>query len=251
MIERLEVGTDGRITLLRIEHGPVNAMDLELCRELTGLLTDAAAGPAGAVVLTGTGRAFSAGVDLRRLLDGGASYVGEFVPALEELFRVAFTLPKPLIAAVNGHAIAGGAVLAAAADAAVMAEGKGRMGVPEIKVGVPLPQTAFEVVRYRLGEVTARRVVLDADTYDPAGALALGFVDEVVEPEKVLDHAIDVANRLLADVPADTFAFTKAQLRREGVERAARADTADLLEIWCRRVEDGWTARYLEQATRR
>jgi hypothetical protein len=76
-------------------------------------------------------------------------------------------------------------------------------------------------------------------------------VDQVRDEQKVLDHAIDIADNLLADVPADAFALTKSQLRREGVERAARIDGSDLLEVWRRRVEDGWTARYLEQAIRR
>lgn len=249
MIEREQVGTGGRVALLRLAHGPVNALDIELCRELTEQLS--AADEVGAVVLTGTGGAFSAGVDLRRLLDGGPAHVREFVPALVTLLRVAFTVPKPVVAAVNGHAIAGGGLLAAAADVAIMADGPGRIGVPEVRVGVPLPRMALEILRHRLGDVGARRVVFGAVNYLPADALVLGLVDEVVESGGVLDRAVDVAERLLADIPSDAFALTKAQLRRDGLARARAVDESDVLDIWCRRVEDGWTRRYLDEATRR
>ncbi|WP_246394431.1 enoyl-CoA hydratase-related protein, partial [Pseudonocardia pini] len=78
----------------------------------------------------------------------------------------------PVVAAVNGHAIAGGAVLAAAADRVLMADGRGRFGAPELKVGVAFPQSALEILRHRVGEVALRRVVVEAETYGPAEAHA-------------------------------------------------------------------------------
>ncbi|GAA4700277.1 hypothetical protein GCM10023215_43730 [Pseudonocardia yuanmonensis] len=199
--------------------------------------------------LTGAGRAFSAGVDLRRLLDGGTAYVREFLPALDELFTAAFALNVPAVAAVNGHAIAGGAVLAAAANRVLMADGRGRFGAPELKVGVAFPQSALEILRHRVGEVALRRVVVEAETHGPAEAHALGLVDEVVAPDALLDQAVAAADAFAVGAPADAFALTKAQLRREGADRIARADPGEVLEMWCRRVDDGWTARYLEQTT--
>ncbi|MDN5860753.1 MAG: enoyl-CoA hydratase/isomerase family protein, partial [Pseudonocardia sp.] len=177
MIERERVE---RIAVVRLAHGAVSAMDLELCEAITETFTALADDPADAVVLTGTGRAFSAGVDLRRIVDGGAEYVDRFLPALDAAFRAAFTLPKPLVAAVNGHAIAGGCVLAACADAVLMADGPGRIGVPEIKVGVPFPQVPLQVLIHAVGSTGARRLVMGAQTYEPAAARELGLVDEVV-----------------------------------------------------------------------
>ncbi len=248
MIERED---DGEVAILRLAHGPVNAMDLELCeaasRQLRGLTAD----PAQAVVLTGAGRAFSAGVDLRRYLEEGPPYVERFLPALAELFSAAFDLAKPVVAAVNGHAIAGGCVLAACADLTFMAEGNGRIGVPELKVGVPFPRVALEVLRHAVGEVAARRLVLGADTHLPAAARAIGLVDEVLPPGELLGRAVGAARALATEIPADSFAVTKAQLRRDARERIGRAaDEQELVStLWNRRTTDGWTAAYLKSVT--
>ncbi|MGN9847571.1 enoyl-CoA hydratase/isomerase family protein [Nonomuraea sp. H19] len=106
------------IGVVRLAHGKVNALDLELCRTIEQTMRDLddERGPVRAVVVTGAGRVFSAGVDLKRVVDGGAAYVAEFLPALSGAFRSVFDLGKPVVAAVNGHAIAGGCVLAAACD---------------------------------------------------------------------------------------------------------------------------------------
>ncbi|MFC5995617.1 enoyl-CoA hydratase/isomerase family protein [Pseudonocardia hispaniensis] len=250
MIERSD---DGDIAVLRLAHGPVNAMDLELCESLIAQFHSLVTDPARAVVLIGSGSSFSAGVDLRRFLDGGADYVKRFLPALAGCFQAAFELTTPVVAAVNGHAIAGGCVLAATADVTLMTDGKGRIGVPEIKVGVPFPRIALEVLRYAVGEVAARRLVLGARTYPPTEAKALGLVDDLVEGDDLLARAVQAARELAEQAPADTFAATKTQLRREALERTARYadDDATAIQLWSSRATDGWTARYLESITRR
>ena len=104
-------------------------------------------GDAKAVVLTGQGKIFSAGVDLLRCSDGGADYVRQFLPALHQLYDAVFFHPKPVVAAINGHAMAGGCVLACCADRRIMARDGGRIGVTELLVGVPFPALAFEIMR--------------------------------------------------------------------------------------------------------
>ena len=248
MIERED---DGEVAVLRLAHGPVNAMDLQLCRAVAehfrALVTDAAQ----AVVLTGSGRCFSAGVDLHRYLDGGAAYVERFLPALSDAFRSVFELTKPVVSAVNGHAIAGGCVLAAAADRTLMSDGGGRIGVPELVVGVPFPRTATEVLRHAVGDVATRRLVMGARTHTAADAVGFGLVDEVVPAGELHGRAVAAARALATDIPPDTFAATKTQLRREHVERMDRyADEADgVATLWARRATDGWTADYLAKAT--
>jgi enoyl-CoA hydratase len=251
MIEREEV--DG-VAVVRLAHGKVNALDLELVEAVTGVFRELAGDGSRAVVLTGAGRSFSAGVDLKRIVDGGADYVRAFVPALAAAFEAAFVLPKPLVAAVNGHAIAGGCVLAACADHRVMAAGNGRIGVPELLVGVPFPLAALEVMAFALGPVGARRAILGAQPLDPPAALAAGLVDEVTDAEALHEGALRTADRLAATVPADTFAHTKAALRRGVTDRLATAgpgaDT-EVVRLWQERVADGWIAGYLERVTRR
>ncbi|MGH3588816.1 MAG: enoyl-CoA hydratase/isomerase family protein, partial [Pseudonocardia sp.] len=220
MLEREDVDVDGvPVAVVRMAHGPVNAMDVELCEALAAQFRGLVADPARAVVVTGTDRAFSAGVDLKRCLAGGDAYVRRFLPALSEAFHAAFELPKPLVAAVNGHAIAGGCVLAACADTRLMAEGNARTGVPEIRVGVPFPRIALEVLGVAVGEHVARRLVSGAQTYPPEDAAALGLVEEVVPGPDLLSRAVTAAAAMATAVPADTFATTKRQLRRAALDR--------------------------------
>jgi enoyl-CoA hydratase len=162
-----------------------------------------------------------------------------------------FELGKPVVAAVNGHAIAGGCVLAACADVTLMSAG--RIGVPELAVGVPFPRVALEVLRHAVGDAVTRTLVLGTQTYPVDEARALGLVDEVLPPDDLLAAAVDRARALAASIPSDTFAATKAQLRRDAVERmTAYADESEpVTTLWIRRVEDGWTRRYLDAVTRR
>ena len=168
----IESTTKDGVAVLAMRHGKANALDTELCQALCGALDDAAAGDAAAVVLTGAGTVFSAGVDLKRVTAGREGYVAAFLPELRRAFTRLATFELPVVAAVNGHAIAGGFILAAAADWAVMAEGPGRAGVTELLVGVPFPAVALELLRLRAGDAQARPLALSGATFGAGEALA-------------------------------------------------------------------------------
>jgi enoyl-CoA hydratase len=251
MIERKD---EGSVAVLSIAHGAVNVMDLELLAAVTETFTQLADDPARAVVLTGAGRAFSAGVDLSRILAGGQDYIAEFMPALSEALMAVFTFDRPVVAAVNGHAIAGGAVLALAADNRVMTSGKGAIGTPEALVGVAFPRAALDIVVYAVGERVAQKMIIGAENYPPEQALSLGIVDELVEPESVVSRAVELATGMAERIPADAFAHTKLQLRRHVIERIVnygQDEDPNAIEIWNTRATDGWMADYLERATRK
>ncbi len=231
MIERED--RDG-VTVLRLDHGKVNALDLELLEAITATFTSLATDGAPPVVLTGAGSAFSAGVDLRRIVDGGADYVRRFLPALSQAFETTFTYPGPLVAAVNGHAIAGGFILVCAADRRFGADGGARLGITELKVGVPFPAAAMEVVRFAVGDPVAQRLAMTGDLLDTAGAATQGILDAVVAPDELATRAVDEARRLGA-IPTTTFRLTKQQLRRPTVGRIAadrQAHDPQVLEQW-------------------
>jgi enoyl-CoA hydratase len=144
----IEVQTNEGIAVVAIRHGKANALDIELCEGLAKCFSELATSEARAVVLTGQGRMFSAGVDLVRLSAGGPDYVRKFLPALHRFYDDVFFLPKPVVAAINGHAIAGGGILACCADRRIMARASGRIGVTELLVGVPFPALAMEILRF-------------------------------------------------------------------------------------------------------
>src|SRR5688500_5006576 len=190
----LNVEDQDDVSVVRIEHGRVGAMDAELLDAITDAVRDSD----GALVFTGTGSAFSAGVDLRRILDGGRPYTEAFLTALSRMFRAVFDHPRPTVAAVNGHAIAGGCVLALACDLRLMSGG--RIGLAELAVGVPFPTSALEIVRHALGP-RAGYVLLGAETVGPDRALALGMVDEVTGADELLPRSLALATELAARSP--------------------------------------------------
>lgn len=233
------------VAVVRLAHGKVNALDLELCRAIRETMDDLdGREEVRAVVLTGTGRVFSAGVDLKRVVDGGAGYVAEFLPVLGAAFRAVFDVGKPVVAAVNGHAIAGGCVLAAACDHRVMADGT--IGLPELKVGVPFPPAALEVVRFAFGPVAARRTIFDGTNHDPATALALGLVDELCDRDALAERAMAAADTL-AGIPADAFRHTKAQVREEVTARLDQASDAATVHLWTVAATDGRIRAFLDR----
>jgi enoyl-CoA hydratase len=230
----LDITHEGDIAVLRLSHGKVNALDIELCQHITRRLEQLGTSSAQAVVLTGQGGIFSAGVDLIRALDGGAAYLRDFLPVLRKLFDVVFFYPKPVVAAVNGHAIAGGCVLACAADQRVMARGSGRIGVTELLVGLPFPAIALEIMRFTALPAYFREVIFGGGRYPAEAAAIRGLVDKIVDPEALLASAVDAAQSLASLSPA-AFALTKSQTRQpvlDELQRYARSFDAAVDEIW-------------------
>lgn len=219
--------------VVRLAYGKVSALDVDFCHALVNELNGVAASSAKALVLTGTGSVFSAGVDLFRVLNGGGDYLAQFLPAMEALFHALLSFPKPAVAAINGHAIAGGCILAAACDSRVMAEGEGRIGVPELLVGVPFPTLPFEIVRARVSPAHFRELVLSGKTVTPPEALALGLIDEIAPPDVVLSRAQHVAERL-TQIPPVAFALTKRAFTEPIVARVkgATALNHDVVDAW-------------------
>jgi enoyl-CoA hydratase len=222
------------IAVLRMKHGPVNALDVDLLAALADGITEIEKSDAEALVLTGEGVAFSAGADLYSVLEGGASYIDGAVPHLSRCFSTLFKFPRPAVAAVNGHAIAGGCVLTCACDYRIMAEGESRIGVSELRVGVPYPTWALEIVRFAAAPQHIQEIVYLARSYLPNEALAKGLVDEIVPPDKLMDRAMEIATRLAA-IPPDSFTRAKRQLRAPTisfVENYAPGNDDDVRLAW-------------------
>ncbi len=231
----IESSDAGPVRVLRLRHGKANAIDLEFFDGLMAALEEARRAVAcGAVVVTGSGAIFSAGVDLRRVLREGEEYLRRFVPKIGDGLRRLFSFPLPVVAAVNGHAVAGGCILACACDRRIAAAGGATIGVPELRVGVPYPSAALEILRFTVGDRALQEVVYSAGTSRLDEALALGLVDEVVPADELLERSVATAARMAAVAP-ETFALTKRQIRRPVMERlAAGAEPLDreVERIW-------------------
>jgi enoyl-CoA hydratase len=230
MIERSQ--HEGVLTL-RLAHGKASALDVELLDALLREL-DGAGEDVRAVILTGTGSIFSAGVDLFRLIKEGADYVRRFLPLLSRVMRTLFAFPRPVVAAANGHAIAGGGVIVLAGDVRLMADGTGKIGVPELLVGVPFPAAALEAVRFAVPPHQVQSLIYTGRTLSAREALAAGVVDEVVAPDALLTRAQELA-RQLASIPPPVYRMTKQSLRAEALARIDKAVELDqaALDIWC------------------
>jgi enoyl-CoA hydratase len=230
----VHASTHDGIVRLRMESGKVQALDLELVADLSRALEGVPGGDTKAVVLTGTGSSFSAGVDLFRAVREGEPYIRRFLPALGRLLGDLLAFPLPLVTAINGHAVAGGALIAWCGDVRIMAAGAGRIGVPELRVGVPFPAAAVEVLRLASGGRGLQQLAYVGGTMPPEQALAAGLLDDVVDAEALEARAVRAAESL-ASIPRESFALTKHAIRRpfvDALERHGAAFDAQVLAAW-------------------
>jgi len=225
---------EGGVRLLTLDRPPANALDERLLADLAAALAAAAADAAvRAVVLTGAGAFFSGGFDLsapRR--DETAAR------RLRALYRDAhlrlFTLPKPTVAMVAGHAIAGGLVLVLACDYRLGLDADYRIGLNEVAIGASYPKVAFEIVRLRLTHARAGELLLGAALYPATEAVRLGVVDELLPADRLETTVLRRAARLGA-FPREAYAHTKAALVAEAVARVeaeTEEEAARAAAVW-------------------
>lgn len=218
------------VAVLRMRAGRANAMEPAFVHELGARLAELAAGDARAAVLTGDGRCFSAGLALPELYPLDRAAMRAFMLDFERTMEAAFALPLPLVAAIDGHAIAGGCVLALQCDRRVMAEDAGRIGLSEAALGIGLPASALEPLRAAVPASSLVPIALEGRLFDPREALALGLVDEVVPRASLEARAIELA-RALAAGGREAYAQIKGALRAPVLERM-RATRERELDRW-------------------
>jgi enoyl-CoA hydratase len=216
----------GAVALLRMNAGKANAINPRFLELLGKLLDQLEATPPGALLLTGDGRAFSAGLDLPALIDLGTAELTAFIRDFSETMLRVFMLSWPVVAAVNGHAVAGGCVLALQADQRVMASGEGRIGLNEVRLGIGLPAAVVETLRFQVPPSSLFPVAAEGGLFLPEEALGLGLVQEVAPPGRLLERALERAHRL-AELPALAFAQVKASLRRPVLARIDESAATD------------------------
>lgn len=216
---------EGGVRLLTLDRPPANAIEKTLLTDLSAALEDARTDDAvRALVITGAGKFFSGGLDLTEIPRDGES-----MRLLHDLYRDShlqlLTMPKPTIAMLSGHAIAGGLILVLACDCRLGLNGDYRLGLNEVAIGASFPKMASEIVRLRLTHAQASELLLGAALYPPSHALRLGVVDELLPADTFEATVLGRAARLGA-FPREAYAHTKAALVAEAAARV-KAETAE------------------------
>ncbi len=242
----IETRRQGAVTILELSHGKVNALDVEFTTALADAVLAAGDDDGKALVLTSTGPAFSAGVDLKRLVQEDGDYAERLLAALDRAFEAVFCCPKPTVAAINGHVLAGGLVLAFACDLRVMAAGKGRVGVPEIAAGVPFPWMALEITRAAVSPEHLGELVALGATFDAEEAHARRFVHDLVPADSLMARALELADRL-AQNASPGYDLQRQQLRGPSMSDPRReAHDVQVRAVWRDQATRDRVQRYLE-----
>ena len=218
------------VALVKIDRPPANAMDLELLEDGASVLEELSAEPPAAVVLTGRKGFFSAGVDLKLAPTLDAQGQRDMVASINRAFAGWYSFPRPVVCAVNGHAIAGGLILALCGDHRIGTEA-GELGLTELRAGVPYPAVAMAVVRAELSKAAARRLVLGSELIGMEEALELQLLDELAPEGELVERALARA-REMAAAPAETYAKVKRQLRGDVLEAVGSGADDPLADNW-------------------
>lgn len=209
------------VALVTLDDGKVNAMAQPFFEELNGVL-DQVEREAAALVLTGRQGYFSAGLDLKVLPTlAPADFERAMVAFGETMLRV-FTFPVPTVAAITGHAIAGGAFLAFACDERYLASGPYRIHVNEVAIALPLPTWAIAIAQSAVPKRSHVEAILHARPYSPEEAFAQGLVHAVVPPTDSVVAEARKAAASLAPLDRGAYAVAKARLRERDVAWARK-----------------------------
>lgn len=213
---------DGGIREIALTRAPVNALNPDFLGVIAAEAERAGADEdVRAVLLTSPFKVFSAGVDLREMQGYDLAGEARIIDGLNGGFLALYRLPKPLVCAANGAAIAGGFFFPMCADLTISVPGA-KFGLAELRVGASFPVGAMEIARAELTPAGLRRLMLTGRPVDAETALAMGIVDQLVEPATLHETALAAA-RDLAAAPAETYATIKRQIRGDVIDRIAAA----------------------------
>jgi enoyl-CoA hydratase len=228
----INVHSHDDVALVRIDRPPANAMDLALLEEGHAAVEELRSSEPGAVVLVGREGFFSAGVDLKAVPELDRDGQRAMVDGINRLFLAWYSFPRPVVCAVNGHAIAGGLILALCGDHRVGA-GTGKLGLTELRAGIPYPAAAMAIVKAELPAPSARALALHAELIEAGPkAVELGLLDELCAPDALLDRSLEVAGSL-AQLPRGAYGRVKEQLRGPTVAELERVVADDpMLGEW-------------------
>jgi Delta3-Delta2-enoyl-CoA isomerase len=229
------LSTNEGIAEAKLKRGRVNALNEQVVEEIGDCFQRLAADPKiGAVIFTGDGPFFSFGFDIPEFLSCSRESFLKFLTKFTSLYTYLFTYPKPLVAALNGHAIAGGCMLALACDYRIMVSGKAKISLNEITFGSSVFAGSVAMLRFLVGNRNAQAVLYDGTMYSAQAASQLGMIDQVSSDEKLLEEARKVA-RCLAAKDEAAFRSMKSLLRAPVANDMAKKEqqsVQEFVDIW-------------------
>jgi enoyl-CoA hydratase/carnithine racemase len=225
-----------RVAVIKLNRGTINNINLQLVDTLSITLDKIKKDPnINSLVLSSANeKFFSIGLDIPELFGLSKKEFMAFYKKFNQLCLDLFTLPKPTVAALTGHAIAGGCILALCCDYRFIAEGRKLMGLNEIKLGVPVPYPADCILRNLISPHIAREVMYHGEFFQSDELLKMGLVDQVLPLEQVIPAAIEKA-KLIGSSYFEAFSMIKRN-RIEPIEQQIRQNLAEreryFVECW-------------------
>jgi enoyl-CoA hydratase len=228
----IQTQTHDDILTLVLTRGKGNSLSTEFLRAIATTLADARRALPRGLVLTSAGKTFCAGLDLQVALALDRAGMRDLLEALYAVGRGLFSFPRPVVAALNGHTIAGGAVLSLCCDVRMMCGGEGRWGLSEIALGLSVPGWAVEVARYALPRPVLERVLYSGRLYPGYKAYDMGVLDLVPDESELGPTACDLIVKFTPSVRA--FSDIKGRLHAPTLAAMdeARADEEAWLDLW-------------------
>ncbi len=229
------IHTENHVAVLTYERGKVNAINEAAAEELLSRLDELRSDAnVKALIITGKDKFFSFGLDIPEFLNYSKDDFVRFVTKFADLYTRLFLFPKPVIAALNGHTVAGGCMLATACDYRIMANGKGKISLNEINFGSSLfPGSAF-MLKYCVGDRLSETVAFTGAMFSPEEAKSIGLIDEIVMPEEISTRsmvvALDYASRY-----GKAFESIKNLLRTDTAKKMREKDEElrdEMVDIW-------------------
>jgi enoyl-CoA hydratase/carnithine racemase len=218
---------DERVAHVRMDDGKANVLNDASMAGLEDALGRAKADRAGAMVIWGRPRVFSGGIDLSLVREPDAGARTATLRRIARTLLAVWNAPLPTIAAITGHAVAGGAVLGLACDWRIAADVESNIGLTETTIGLVMPTWATVIAQSALGTVVAEQAILGAAVLSPREAEEKGFVHEVVAGERFPTRVSEFATEL-TDLPTRVYGATKRRLHAAAYERAEALVDADM-----------------------
>jgi enoyl-CoA hydratase len=215
---------NGAVATVRMDDGKVNVLSPEMLGQLNGALDQVLADEA-VLLLTGRDGVFSAGFDLAVLRAGGTGAL-QMLQAGFQLAERLLSFPRPVVIAGTGHAVAMGVFLLLSGDYRIGALGPYKITANEVAIGLTMPRAAVEILRQRLAPAHFNRAAILAEVYQPADAVAAGFLDRVVEPGDVIGTAMEVAEAM-TQLDKAAHQATKLRARKVALNAIRDAIVAD------------------------